>query len=76
MYGRHFFIYYFYYYYFFFNQRLMLKILDLIFLPISYQQYAISQNFLHGDCYIYTIICYFTLLFICLNLKFVLSLRV
>ena len=55
----------------------MLKILDWIFLPISYQQYAISQNFLHGDCDIYiTIICYFTLLFICLNLKFVLNLRV
>ena len=55
----------------------MLKILDFIFLPISYQQYAISQNFLHGDCDIYiTIICYFTLLFICLNLKFVLNLRV
>ena len=55
----------------------MLKILDLIFLPTSYQQYAISQNFLHGDCDIYiTIICYFTLLFIYLNLKFVLNLRV
>ena len=28
----------------------LLKILDLIFLPISYQQYAISQNFLQSDC--------------------------
>ena len=41
----------------------MLKILDLIFLPISYQQYAISQNFLHGDCDIYIQLLFVILLY-------------